>query len=98
MIKEPAGVGVVGTDHLDYNNPSPPYMVQRVCSWRKSFGILPVFGFVLIAYFAAWGAINGLGVNARFRMPVNLFIFMFAAYGCLNLIVHTKTFITKRYS
>ena len=65
---------------------------------EKKLGILPVLALFLIAYFAATTAINGLGVNARFRMPVNLFIFMFAAYGCLNLIAYTKTFITKRYS
>src|SRR3989344_2291141 len=59
----------------------------------KKFGILPVFALFLITYFAATTAINGLGVNARFRMPVNLFIFMFAAYGCLHIIEYTKIFI-----
>ena len=59
----------------------------------KKLGILPVFALFLITYFAATTAINGLGVNARFRMPVNLFIFMFAAYGCLDIIEHAKIFI-----
>jgi len=51
----------------------------------KKIGILGVLTLFLIAYFAATTAINGLGVNARFRMPVNLFIFMFAAYGYLSI-------------
>ena len=59
----------------------------------KKLGILPVFALFLITYFAVTTAINGLGVNARFRMPVNLFIFMFAAYGCLHIIEYTKIFI-----
>jgi len=59
----------------------------------KKLGILPVFALFLITYFAVTTAINGLGVNARFRMPVNLFIFMFAAYGCLDIIEYTKIFI-----
>jgi 4-amino-4-deoxy-L-arabinose transferase-like glycosyltransferase len=37
----------------------------------------------LVAYFALTTSINGLGVNARFRVPVNLFIFAFALYGFL---------------
>ena len=61
----------------------------------KKLGILLVFALFLIAYFAATTAINGLGVNARFRMPVNIFIFMFAVYGCLDMIRYAKTFINK---
>lgn len=35
----------------------------------------------IVLYFAATTSINGLGVNARFRVPVEVFIFMFAFYG-----------------
>lgn len=65
---------------------------------KKKLGILGIFALFLIAYFVATTAINGLGVNARFRMPVNLFIFMFAVYGCLSMINYIKIFITKKQS
>lgn len=35
----------------------------------------------IVLYFMATTSINGLGVNARFRVPVEVFIFMFAFYG-----------------
>ncbi|MCR4330536.1 MAG: hypothetical protein NUV49_01500, partial [Patescibacteria group bacterium] len=63
---------------------------------EKKLGILGIFTLFLIAYFAATTAINGLGVNARFRMPVNLFIFMFASYGCFSAINYIKIFTTKK--
>lgn len=37
--------------------------------------------FLMILYFASTTCINGLGVNARFRIPVNVFIFSFAIYA-----------------
>ncbi len=37
----------------------------------------------LVLYFALTTSINGLGVNARFRVPVNAFIFAFAIHGFL---------------
>jgi hypothetical protein len=37
----------------------------------------------LVAYFALTTSINGLGVNARFKVPVNIFIFFFALYGAV---------------
>ncbi|MBX4209213.1 glycosyltransferase family 39 protein [Candidatus Parcubacteria bacterium] len=37
----------------------------------------------LVIYFALTTSINGLGVNARFRVPVDAFIFSFALYGLL---------------
>lgn len=39
----------------------------------------------IILYFAATTAINGAGVNARFRMPVDPFIIGFALYGLFSL-------------
>lgn len=40
---------------------------------------------LLVAYFALTTAVNGLGVNARFRVPVETFIFSFALYGLSRL-------------
>ncbi len=40
---------------------------------------------LMVLYFAATTCINGLGVNARFKVPVNVFIFSFAAYGLISL-------------
>ncbi len=51
----------------------------------KKIDTIVIFAMFLVAYFAATTAINGLGVNARFRMPVNVFIFFFAAYGFLRM-------------
>ncbi len=55
-----------------------------------------VFVMFLVAYFAATTAINGLGVNARFRMPINVFIFFFAAYGFMRLVEDINFLKRKR--
>lgn len=47
----------------------------------KKPNTIVIFAIFLVVYFAATTSINGLGVNARFRMPVNVFIFFFASYG-----------------
>lgn len=56
--------------------------------WRlmKTGTMTPSIAFILflVAYFAVTTAINGLGVNARFRIPVNVFIFSVAVYGCIE--------------
>ncbi len=52
----------------------------------KKPNTIVIFALFLVMYFAATTAINGLGVNARFRMPVNVFIFFFAVYGCMRLV------------
>ena len=52
---------------------------------ERRFNTILVFVLFLIAYFAGTTAINGLGVNARFRMPVNLFILMVAIYGIFDI-------------
>lgn len=36
---------------------------------------------IIVSYFSVTTAINGLGVNARFRVPVLVFIFILAVYG-----------------
>lgn len=40
-----------------------------------------MFAIIIVAYFATTTSINGLGVNARFRVPIEVFIFSFAVYG-----------------
>ena len=51
---------------------------------RKN-GITPrtIFALLIVLYFIATTTINGLGVNARFRMPVNAIILTFAIYAIL---------------
>ncbi|MEK7609648.1 MAG: glycosyltransferase family 39 protein [Patescibacteria group bacterium] len=44
-----------------------------------------LFSIAVVGYFAATTAINGFGVNARFKIPVEVFIFAFAVYGLLGL-------------
>jgi hypothetical protein len=39
----------------------------------------------VVAYFALTTVVNGFGVYARFRMPVNVFIFTFALYAVTGL-------------
>ncbi len=48
----------------------------------RTFVIVALF---LVVYFALTTSINGLGVNARFKVPVNTFIFTFALYGLFSL-------------
>lgn len=44
-----------------------------------------VMALLIILYFAATTAINGFGVNARFRMPVDALILGFALFGLFSL-------------
>lgn len=46
---------------------------------------LVIFPLLIVGYFALTTSINGLGVNARFRVPVNVFIFSYAVYGLYRL-------------
>jgi len=48
----------------------------------------------LVAYFALTTAIGGLGVNARYRMPVNPIILTFAFIG----VGYTLTYLSKRFT
>ncbi len=61
----------------------------------KKPNTLVIFALFLVMYFVATTAINGLGVNARFRMPVNVFIFFFATYGFLRTINDVRLFKNK---
>ncbi len=48
---------------------------------HRGFAIPAVTSVLLIFYFAFTTMINGLGVNARFRIPVNALILTFAVYA-----------------
>jgi hypothetical protein len=45
-----------------------------------------VWAIFLVAYFAITTVVNGFGVYARFRMPVNVFIFVFAVYWIMDVL------------
>lgn len=51
----------------------------------KQMDTKKILALLIILYFTATTAINGLGVNARFRVPVLVFIFSFALYGLFTL-------------
>lgn len=55
---------------------------------------------IIVAYFAATSAVVGLGINARFRTPINTFIFIFALYGAKNLwlLLKDKKFAAEKIS
>ena len=44
-----------------------------------------LFG-LMVSYFALTTSINGLGVNARFRIPILVIIFCFAVYGIYDIL------------
>ncbi len=48
---------------------------------RDYFRPVIIIAFLIILYFMATTWINGFGVNARFRVPVNVLIFSFAVHG-----------------
>lgn len=58
-------------------------LVQYVRKEKISLVFITIV--LLVAYFALTTAINGLGVNARFKVPINTFIFIFALYGLFTL-------------
>jgi hypothetical protein len=58
-----------------------------VFRYLKSEGpnVVAVSALFLVAYFAMTTVVVGFGVHARYRMPVNVFIFTFAIYGIHGL-------------
>ncbi len=52
--------------------------------------------FLIIMYFALTTSINGLGVNARFRIPILVLYFSFAVYGFYAILPFISK-ITKRH-
>jgi hypothetical protein len=51
----------------------------------KRLNISLITSLLLVFYFTFTTAINGLGVNARFKVPVLVFVFSFALYGLFSL-------------
>ena len=48
---------------------------------REKFSLIAYLAIGIVIYFALLTTANGFGMNARFRIPVNAFIFTFAIYG-----------------
>ena len=48
---------------------------------REKFSPFAYTALLMVAYFVLMTAANGFGMNGRFRIPVNVFIFTFALYG-----------------
>lgn len=62
---------------------------------EKRWNIKLFLAFFMVFYFGLTTMINGLGVNARFRVPVNIFILMFALSGIMLIreyLSHKKLF------
>jgi hypothetical protein len=59
---------------------------------REKFSPIALAAFLMVAYFALLTAANGFGMNGRFRIPVNVFIFTFAVYGFVAL----RGFVTSK--
>ena len=55
---------------------------------REGPSIYGVWAMFLVAYFAVTTVVVGFGVYARYRMPVNVFIFTFALYAIWGLRRH----------
>lgn len=52
---------------------------------REKFSPMAFTALFIVAYFALMTTANGFGMNGRFRIPVNTFIFTFALYGLVAL-------------
>lgn len=48
---------------------------------REKFSPFACMAIGIVAYFALLTTVNGFGMNARFRVPIIVFIFTFAVYG-----------------
>jgi len=59
---------------------------------REKFSPFALAALLMVAYFAIMTAANGFGMNGRFRIPVNTFIFTFAVYGFIWARELTKKF------
>ena len=57
---------------------------------KKEFTVSLVFALIFIVYFALTTISNGFGVNARFRFPINIFIFIFAARFLFKIVNFNK--------
>jgi hypothetical protein len=57
---------------------------------RKMFNAELVFVTIVVVYFMLTTMVNGLAVNARFRMPVETLIFVIACVGVSNIPIFNK--------
>jgi 4-amino-4-deoxy-L-arabinose transferase-like glycosyltransferase len=64
---------------------------------KKQMDTKKMLALLIILYFVATTAINGLGVNARFRVPVLVFMFSFALYGLFALRGYILGKLKKRH-
>lgn len=62
---------------------------------KKRFTALSALALICVAYFALTTISNGFGVNARFRFPINIYIFMFSAEFLFVIINYFKFFKTS---
>jgi len=64
---------------------------------RREMNTEKILGIFIVLYFAMTTAINGLGVNARFRVPILIYIFSFALYGLFTLWGYILGKLEKRH-
>ncbi len=53
--------------------------------WKKALSSSQGFAFLMMLYFVLTTMINGLGVNARFRVPLLTILFTFSCFGLYRL-------------
>ncbi len=61
---------------------------------REKFSPTAFLTIFLVAYFAVMTAANGFGMNGRFRIPINAFLFIFALYGFFAFREYVRKFFT----
>ena len=61
-------------------------LLRSICvrGLSEKHRLILILAALIVAYFALTTSINGLGVNARFRVPIEVFIFAFAFYGLFD--------------
>jgi len=64
---------------------------------RREMNADRILALLIVLYFTATTAINGLGVNARFRVPILVYIFSFALYGLFTLWGYILGKLEKRH-
>src|SRR3989344_372182 len=66
--------------------------------WKGKVSSYALIALFIVAYFAFLTTVNGFGMNARFRVTVNVFIFTFAVYSLSALWHSVRTFIRVQTS
>ncbi len=62
--------------------------------YREKLSPFAVLGLLTVIYFVLITSVNGFGMNGRFRIPVNVFLFTFAVYGY----TFVKDFVVSKFS